>query len=168
MTQNQPGFSPEKRPDNDNRKATKSAAVSAAASAGSPPPLQPKRKSMGQRWSEFQISKTAVFWICIVVIAGTMLVGFRWGGWVTSATAEQTATSLANDAVVQRLSAICIAQFQQDPAKADKFAQLMEARTSQQRSYVKEQGWAIMPGDEQADSKVVNECAKQLALLSTE
>ena len=164
MAQNQPGFSPEKRSDNDNRKVT----TPASTSQGSPPPLQPRRESMRKRWSEFQISKTVVFWICIVVIAGTMIVGFRWGGWVTSATAEQTATSLANDAVVQRLSAICIAQFQQDPAKEEKLVELMEARTSQQRSYVKEQGWATMPGDEQADSKVVNECAKQLALLNAE
>lgn len=164
MAQNQAGFSPEKRPSNDNRKS----ATSESNPQATPPPLQPRRKSIGQRWSEFQISKVAVFWICIVMIAGTMLVGFRWGGWVTGATAEQTATTLANDAVVQRLSAICVAQFQQDPTKEEKLAELMEGRASQQRNYVKEQGWATMPGDEQADTKVASECAKQLALLNAE
>lgn len=164
MAQNPPGFSPEKRPDNDNRKT----ATGEPTPKSTPPPLQPRRKSMRQRWSETQISKTALFWICLVMIAGTMLVGFRWGGWVTGATAEQTATSLANDAVVQRLSAICVAQFQQDPAKEEKIAEMLTERTSQQRSYVKEQGWATMPGDEQADTRVVNECAKQLAQLGAE
>ena len=164
MSENKPGFSPEKRPGNDNRQGT----MGETASRSSPPPLQPRRKSFGKRWNEMQVSKTTLFWICLVMIAGTMLVGFRWGGWVTGATAERAATSLANDAVVQRLSSICIAQFQQDPAKEEKYAELLEARTTQQRSFVKEQGWATMPGDEQADTRVVNECAKQLAQLNVE
>ncbi|MCB0125287.1 MAG: hypothetical protein KDE58_23700, partial [Caldilineaceae bacterium] len=107
----------------------------------------------------------AAVWICLAMIAGTMLVGFTWGGWVTESTAQRSATTMANDAVVQRLSAICVAQFQQDPAKADKLVELKAASSYQQGSYVKDQGWSIMPGDEQSDTKVATACAKVLAQM---
>jgi hypothetical protein len=110
MEPNKTGFSEEKRSENDNRKSQ------TRAPAPKVDPIQPRRKSIGQRWSSLQLSKTAIFWICLAMIAGTMIVGFRWGGWVTGATAQQDAASLANDAVVQRLTSICIAHFQQDPA----------------------------------------------------
>ena len=126
---------------------------------------QAKRQTFGQRWNATQLSKTAIVWACLAMIAGTMLVGFTWGGWVTGATAQRTATTMANDAVVQRLSSICVAQFQQDPAKDEKLAELMEASSYQRGKYVKEQGWSTMPGDENSDTKVATACAKVLAQL---
>jgi len=126
---------------------------------------QTKRTTMKQRWNATQLSKGAVAWICLAMIAGTMLVGFTWGGWVTESTAQRSATIMANDAVVQRLSAICVAQFQQDPTKADKLVELKAASSYQQGSYVKEQGWSIMPGDEQSDTKVATACGKVLAQM---
>ena len=102
------------------------------------------------------------------MIVGTMIVGFTWGGWVTAGTAERTATVVANDAVVQRLSTICVAQFQQDPAKEQKLAEFNAATSYQQRNFVRDQGWATMPGDDQANNQVASECAKVLAQLSVE
>lgn len=160
MEQNQASFAAEKRADNDNRKSQNSESAHPMA------PIQPRRESMGERWNAVQLSKTAMFWLALAAISGTMFVGFTWGGWVTGGTAQQTATTLANNAVVQRLSTICVAQFQQDPTKAEKLTALKAVSSYQQGTYVKEQGWAIMPGDEQADSKVANECAKQLAALN--
>ena len=120
-----------------------------------------------QRWRAMQFSKTAIVWACLAMIAGTMLVGFTWGGWVTGtgATAQKSATTMANDAVIQRLSSICVAQFQQDPAKDEKLAELKLERSMQQRNYVRDKGWSIMPGDEESDTKVASACAKVLAQL---
>lgn len=160
MEQNQSGFAAEKRPDNDNRKAQSSSNSPKSAVA------KPRQETMGERWNGTQFSKTAIFWLCLAAIAVTMLVGFQWAGWVTGGTAQKTATTQANNAVVQRLSTICVAQFQQDPAKDAKLTELKAASSYQQGTYVKEQGWATMPGDEQADSKVASECAKQLAALN--
>lgn len=126
---------------------------------------RPKQETIGQRWNAIQFSKMGIFWICLTVMAGTMLVGFTWGGWVTGATAQKTGTTMANDAVVQRLSSICVAQFQQDPAKDEKITELKAANSYQQRGYVQEQGWATMPGDEKSDTKVATACAKVLAQL---
>jgi len=160
MAENKPGFSSEKRSDNDNRKSRTSDAPVQQAPTAPPPP------TYGQRWNAVQLSKATVMWICVAVIAGTMLVGFTWGGWVTGSSAQRTATTMANDAVVNRLSSICVAQFQQDPAKDDKLAEMMAASSYQRGNFIKEQGWATMPGDEESDTKVATECAKMLGQLN--
>ncbi len=157
MTENQTGFGDEKRSENDNRKSRP------RQSATKMEPVQPKRDSLGKRWNAVQLSKTAIFWTCLVVVALTMIVGFTWGGWVTGGTAEKSATTLANTAVVERLSSICVAQFELDPAKVEKLVALKAASSYQQGTYVKDQGWSIMPGEEQSDTKVATACAKTLA-----
>ena len=162
MAEIQPGFSSEQRADNDNRKSRSGPPI---ASSVSP---EPKRASWRKRWNAVQLSKATIAWLCLAMIVGTMIVGFTWGGWVTAGTAERTATVVANDAVVQRLSTICVAQFQQDPAKEQKLAEFNAATSYQQRNFVREQGWATMPGDDQANNQVASECAKVLAQLSVE
>lgn len=159
MEEKQTGFSGEKRPDNDNRKP------STSSRAATPPPAKAKQPSLRQRWNAVQLSKTAVFWVCLAMIAGTMLLGFTWGGWQTSNAAQNTATATANDAVVQRLAAICVANFQQDPARAQKLEELKAASSYAQREIVAEYGWATMAGDEQPDRKVTSACAQWLAQL---
>ena len=128
--------------------------------------MQQKPETISQRWNAIQLSKTAVFWTCLAVMAGTMLVGFTWGGWVSGGTAQKAATTMADDAVVQRLTSICVAQFQQDPAKDEKLAEMLEASSFQQRSFVADQGWATMPGEEDSDTKVSSACAKLLAKIN--
>ncbi len=48
------------------------------------------------------------------VIAAT-IVGFWWGGWVTSGTARDSAQTAANAAVADALGAICVVQFKKRP-----------------------------------------------------
>lgn len=159
MEQKQDGLTGEKRADNDNRKRS----VSETASNTAPPPAEPA--TYRQRWNSVQIGKTAIVWLCLGMIAGTILIGFTLGGWQTSKAAEETATTTANDAVVQRLASICVANFQQDPANAESLEELKAGSSFAQRDYVVEQGWATMPGDEQADTRVAAACAKWLAQL---
>ena len=92
-----------------------------------------------------------------------MLVGFAWGGWETSSASQRTATTTANDAVAQRLATICVAQSQQDPAQAEKLVELKTGTSYAQTSFVSDQGWATMPGEELPENKVAAECAKLLA-----
>lgn len=160
MEENKVGFGADKRADNDNRKSQTSETPTKMTAT------KPQRESVSQRWNAVQLSKTAILWTCVAAIAATMLVGFSWGGWVTGGTAQKTATTQANSAVVQRLSTICVAQSQLDPEQAAKLVELKAASSYQQGTYVKEQGWATMPGDEQADNKVAAECAKALVKLN--
>jgi len=72
----------------------------------------------------------------------------------------------AVDAVVERLAPICVAQFNQDPLNAQNLVELKAFTTSTQRAiYVKDQGWATMPGEAAPDNRVATECARQLMLL---
>lgn len=118
------------------------------------------KESYSDWWSKTRPTKTIVFWIAVAAIILTIIVGFAWGGWVTGGSAQR----MSDDAVVQRLAPICVGQFNQDPGKALKLAELKKMSSYQRDDYVKEQGWATMPGEEQPNSKVADECAKLLIL----
>jgi hypothetical protein len=116
--------------------------------------------SIGQRWSARRPTKTALFWWCVASSVVTMIIGFTWGGWVRGATAQNMAAVMAEDAVVKRLAPICVAQFKQDPARDQELKELKELSVYERGDYVKKQVWAKMPGEQEADSKVAEDCAK--------
>ena len=115
--------------------------------------------TFGERWSASRPTKTALFWSCVASALVTMIIGFTWGGWVRGATAQNMATVMAEDAVVKRLAPICVFEFGQDPSKDQKLKELKALSTYERGDYVKKQGWANMPGQQEADSKVAEECA---------
>ena len=125
-----------------------------------------RKKSVGERWSDFRPTKTVVFWSLLGSIVLTMIVGFAWGGWVTGGTAQKLGEKMAEDAVVKRLAPICVLQFNRDPGKSGKLKELKEAGTWQKGEYVEKQGWATMPGEEKPDSAVASECGSLLLLVS--
>jgi hypothetical protein len=129
--------------------------------------VEKKRKvRFREWWDEARPTKTVVFWSWVGSIILTMIIGFAWGGWVTGGTAQKMAEQMAEDAVVKRLAPICVVQFNRDPGKDQKLKELKEASTYQRGDYVEKQGWATMPGEEKPDSKVAEECARVLMLIS--
>jgi len=90
------------------------------------------------------------------------IIGFKWGGWVTGGTAQAMAEEMAVKAVVDRLTPICVAQFNQDPEKDQKLKELKEKDFWERDGYVEKQGWATMPTEKKPDSKVAAECASQI------
>ncbi|RMF84117.1 MAG: hypothetical protein D6736_19940 [Nitrospinota bacterium] len=94
------------------------------------------------------------------------IVGFSWGGWVTSGTAQEAAEEMAAEAVAARLASICVAQFAQDVEKDQKFKELQAKTSWQRKDYVVEQGWATMVGEEKPDSQVAIECANRILQAS--
>jgi hypothetical protein len=127
---------------------------------------QKKKVSFKKWWSEARPTKTAVFWSWMASIVLTMIIGFAWGGWVTGGTARRLAEDIAKDAVVERLAPICVSQFNEDPEKDLKLEELKKASSYERRGYVQEQGWATMPGEEEPDRQVVDECVKLLMLIN--
>jgi hypothetical protein len=89
-----------------------------------------------------------------------MYVGFNVGGWMTSGSAEVMAKESAATAVAERLGTICVAHFNRDPAKSQKLIDMKDKDTWEIGRYIDKQSWAIMPGDEKADSGVADACAK--------
>jgi hypothetical protein len=125
--------------------------------------MEPNQKKLGyrQRWDQARSTKKVVFGFGVAAVVLTLIVGFNWGGWVTDSTAQ----AMANDAVVQRLASVCVAQFDQDPGNQLKLSELKEKSSYQRDDYVKEQGWATIPGEEKPNSKVADECAKLLVQI---
>ncbi len=102
------------------------------------------------------------FWSAIGGAIVLAIIGFKWGGWVTGGTAREMAEEMAVKAVVDRLTPICVAQFNQDPEKDQKLKELKKTDFWAKDSYVEKQGWATMPTEKKPDSKVAAECASQI------
>jgi hypothetical protein len=96
----------------------------------------------------------------------TMYVGFNFGGWLTNGAAEVMAKETAATAVAERLGTICVAQFNRDTANSQKLVEMKDKDTWEIGRYIDTQSWAIMPGDEKAESGVADACAKQLSKKS--
>lgn len=128
--------------------------------------MQDNIADLRQRWAKAKLTKMRAFWVAIGAIVLTLFLGFSRGGWVTGGTSQLRADTAAQSAVIERLTPICVTQFNQDSAKDQKLVELNEISSSSKRTtYVKDQGWATMPGEENPDSKVATECAKQLMRL---
>ena len=95
-----------------------------------------RKLSVGERWSEARPTKTLVFWACVA------------------------------SAVVKRLAPMCVVRFTADPGKDQKLKVVKDTDTWQRGEYVKKQGWATMPGEQEPDGKVADECVKLLMLTS--
>jgi hypothetical protein len=102
------------------------------------------------------------------VIGGifTMIVGFSWGGWSTSSTANQVAVQRADAAVTTAFVPVCLAQQKVDASKGKKLGELRAITTSyEQTDYVMKAGWATFPGQADPNRDVAAACAS--ALLKT-
>ncbi len=111
-------------------------------------------------WQKFKLGFWSVFWGAIVGAIVIAVIGFKWGGWVTSGTAQ----IMAEEAVVDRLTLICVTQFNQNSQKDQKLKELKKTDSWDRDNYVEKQGWATMPGEKEPDSKVAAECASQIML----
>jgi len=119
-----------------------------------------------QRWNKAKLTKSTVFWIVIGAIILTMYLGFSQAGWVTGGNALRLAEDASEDAVIARLAPICVVQFGQDVESDQRLAEFKDLSSSSRRAtYVKDQGWATMPGETAPDDKVARECAQQLMLI---
>ena len=110
------------------------------------------KPSMRQRWNNMQPSKMATFWIALVSVVAVLIIGFNWGGWMTAGGAEEQAQTMAKTAVIERLAPICVAQFNLDPENIMKLDELSELSSSQRPTYVQEQGWATITGEDRPRS----------------
>lgn len=114
-----------------------------------------------RRWDNAKLKKSIVFWIAIGAVVLAVFLGFSRGGWMT----ESSASNMADTAVVERLSAICVAQFDAHPQRAQNLEELKATSRHQRDDYVTDNGWATMPGETEPDNQVAAQCAEQIALI---
>jgi hypothetical protein len=91
------------------------------------------------------------------------ILGFTWGGWVTSGTAEFN----ANQQVIAALAPICVVQFQSAADSAVQLVALKKANTWTQTDLVEKAGWATMPGSDKPGPGVAKACAALLTNLAS-
>jgi hypothetical protein len=109
--------------------------------------------------------KTGI-WGAVIGSILTMIVGFSWGGWTTSSTANQVAMRRADAAVTAALLPICLAQEKVDGVKGQKLGELKAMTSSyDQTEFVMKTGWATFPGNADPNRDVAEACAS--ALLKT-
>jgi hypothetical protein len=102
----------------------------------------------------------------MVVGSVVLLIAIFSAGWVvTNGSAQAKAEEMATNAVIDRLAPISVAQFMQDPNREERLEELKELDSWKRSEYVEKQGWATMPGEKEADSKVARECARRLVEL---
>ena len=91
-----------------------------------------------------------------------MILGFVWGGWTTSSTANATTAK----AVVSSQAAVCVAQFVKQPNHEQKLKEFGEVSSWTRAEFIEKGGWDKMPGQDKADSEVASACAEGLELLA--
>ena len=102
----------------------------------------------------------------IVVGAIVLLIVIFSTGWVvTSSSAQDKAEEMTEKAVIDQLAPICVEQFLKDPNREERLKELKEKDSWKQGDYVKETGWATMPGAESPAPGVADECARRLMEL---
>lgn len=87
------------------------------------------------------------------------IIGFGWGGWVTSSTAQSQASKQVSTAVVAALAPICVANFRIDKDAAAQLIALKKANSWEQGGIVEKAGWAKIPGLASPDSDMARACA---------
>src|SRR5438105_2214013 len=91
------------------------------------------------------------------------IVGFTWGGWMTTGTASKLADQRADSAVVAILTPICVEKFRQNVDAAANLAVLKKISSSwEQGNFVEKGGWATRPGASSPDYVLARTCAEKL------
>jgi hypothetical protein len=102
-------------------------------------------------------------WGAVIGAVAITMVGFSSLGWRLGSTAEQMAEDRAQTAVVGVLTPICVERFQHQANAAAKLAEFNKVSTSWDReSFIKQGGWATMPGTDAPNSAVASACAERL------
>jgi hypothetical protein len=96
------------------------------------------------------------------------IVGFNWGGWMTTSTANKLADQRADSAVVAILTPVCVDKFQQNGDATANLTALKDiSSTWEQGNFVEKGGWATRPGATSPDYKLARACAEKLVQAKT-
>ncbi|WP_299928517.1 hypothetical protein [uncultured Pelagimonas sp.] len=92
------------------------------------------------------------------------IIGFTWGGWTTSSTAQEMAQDLAAEEVTLAMVPVCLGMSEADPDRTEKLAALRDLSGFSRRNAMMETGWATRPGSEKPDRDLADACLAGLEL----
>jgi hypothetical protein len=120
------------------------------------------KASLSERWNHLEPSKKFVFWACVVCIALTIFVGFKWGGWVTGGTAREMAENAAAEARIEIAVASCMERFAGAADRGDRLAKLKATDSWMRGTYVEKAGWVTLAGMEKPVEDAGGRCAEAI------
>jgi len=106
-------------------------------------------------------TKPALLGACAGAIA-LAIVGFNWGGWMTTTSAADMSSEESKAAVAMVLTPYCVRKSETDPLSASVLAELKDAKGYKRRGIVEKAGWATPLGSEKPDRDLAEAC--QIAL----
>jgi hypothetical protein len=113
-------------------------------------------------------SRTRLLQGIAVGAIASMVIGFSWGGWMTTGTANKIAAERADTAVVAALTPICVEKFLQNSDAKANLAVLQKISSSwEQGDYLQKGGWATQPGATSSDYHLARACAEKLVQVKT-
>ena len=99
----------------------------------------------------------------VVGAALTAFLGFSYGGWTTSAKADDLAKAQSALSVAEALAPYCVMTAKADPTYAAKLADLKAGNSYNQINIIKTAGWATRLGATDPDEALAAACQVQLA-----
>lgn len=108
-------------------------------------------------------TKPSVYGALVGAIAVSTL-GFSWGGWTTSSSAQDMADSFAAEQVTLAMVPVCLGLSKADAERGQILATLRESSGFQRRNAMMETGWATLPGTDAPSRDLADACLAELAL----
>ena len=107
-------------------------------------------------------SPPQIIWSALIAIVVWTAVGFSWFGYGFDWTTQLGASRMSNEALVENLASICVAQAKRSPDADAALKQLEAMQAWMRRGFIEKEQWAIMPGSDSEQSGVADLCAKKL------
>jgi alpha/beta superfamily hydrolase len=102
-------------------------------------------------------------WGAVAGAIATLILGFYFGGWQTSRSAEQLANERSEKKVIAALAPFCVDRFRKS-ADAQQSAELLKFTTDYERgSFLEKGGWTTLPGSTEPNWAVGRACGNLLA-----
>lgn len=99
-------------------------------------------------------------------VAATMIIGFSWGGWMTTRSAQEMARQRSDAALVSALAPICVDKFRNSNNVAANTDELKKTTSFMQGSFIARGGWATTIGSNEPNSVVADACANMLSSMA--
>jgi hypothetical protein len=120
------------------------------------------QQSLMQRWENYRVSKTGVFWFGASCAIATMVVGFSWGGWELGGKVEAAKAQAVATARAELASVLCVERFARGPDASVKLASLKSVDSWKRDTFIQDGGWVTVTGVESPIAGAAALCARQL------
>jgi hypothetical protein len=120
------------------------------------------KASLTARWNNYQVSKTAVFWCCAASVAGALIVGFGWGGWVTGGTAREMVRTASVSARAELAASVCVSRFVTASGSTAQLASLKGTDSWKRNDIIEKGGWTTLAGAEKPVAGAAELCVQRL------